>query len=50
MNLRTLRLPLIVAVLIAALSGAAGSALGGRDAKDEETLLPVRNLENAGVR
>ena len=49
MNLRTLRLPLIVAVLLAALSVVAGSALGGLGAKDEGDLLPVRDLEGVRV-
>ena len=49
MNPRTLRLPLIVAVLLAALSVVAGSALGGLDAKDEGDLLPVRDLEGVRV-
>jgi transglycosylase-like protein with SLT domain len=49
MNPRTLRLPLIVAVLAAALFAAAGSALGGKDAKDEGDLLPVHNLQGVRV-
>ncbi|MGH2838423.1 MAG: hypothetical protein ACRDJY_08765, partial [Thermoleophilaceae bacterium] len=49
MNLRTLRLPLIVAALLAALSVVAGSALGGLGAKDEGDLLPVRDLEGVRV-
>jgi hypothetical protein len=49
MNLRTLRLPLIIAVLAAVLSVAAGSALGGSDAKDEERLIAVHELEGVRV-
>jgi len=49
MNLRTLRLPLIIAVLVAALSAAAGSALGGADAKDEERLISVHDLDGVRV-
>ena len=50
MHSRTLRFPLLAAVILIALSGAAGSALGGLGAKDEESLLPVESLEGAGVR
>jgi hypothetical protein len=37
-------------VILIALSGAVGSALGGLTAKDEEKLLPVETLDGAGVR